>query len=182
MTKTPTSYRETLFGILPQREIEQMITDNLALVQKYSIRHSTQLTLNQATVQQLHRLLAGNLYEMAGCYRTHDIQLGSFEPPAYFDVPIRMKDWEDDLATRRKHDRSKQQKFETCAWMIHRLLWIHPFFDYNGRIARLLGELYLLQYHLPMVDFRQTKRKEFITAVKIATAKGSLDQLIQLLQ
>lgn len=30
------------------------------------------------------------------------------------------------------------------AWFQHRFVWIHPFNDYNGRVARLLTNLLLL--------------------------------------
>ena len=181
MTRTPQTHRETLFGILSQREIETMITDNLAVVQKYVIRQSAQLPLTQTTVQRLHALLCGNLYPDAGRYRTHNVQLGGFEPPAYFDVPVLMKNWEADLGVRLNAQQTTADKIDTCAWMIHRFLWIHPFFDYNGRLARLLGEIYLIQRQLPIVDFRKTRRTDFVSAVKAATATGELDTLKDLL-
>lgn len=181
MVKTPQSHRETLLGILSQREVEMMITDNLAIVQKYCIRHATQLTLTQDTVKRLHAMLCGAIYSDAGQYRKHNVQLGTYEPPAYFDVPVLMKNWEDDLAARVAANSTTADEIETCAWLIHRFLWVHPFFDYNGRMARLLGELYLMQRHLPIVDFRATRRTDFVTAVKHATATGELHALKQLL-
>ncbi len=139
MTKTPHSHRETLLGILSQREIETMVTDNLAIVQKYVIRQSARLPLTQITVQRLHHMLCGNLYPDAGRYRKHNVQLGVYEPPAYFDVPVLMKNWEADLAARMEAVKTAAEKIDTCAWLIHRFLWIHPFFDYNGRMARYNG-------------------------------------------
>lgn len=182
MTKTPTSHRETKLGILQQGEIEKIITENLALVQKYIIRHSWDLIMTADTVKQLHAMIAGNLYIEAGQYRKHDVQLGVFKPPAHYELAVLMKNWEADLLQRVKFTKTIEQHIENCAWLMHRFLWIHPFFDYNGRTARLLGELYLIQNQLPIVDFRQTKRKEFIAAVKLATAQGDLSKLQKLLK
>ncbi|MBI2416128.1 MAG: Fic family protein [Candidatus Kerfeldbacteria bacterium] len=181
MTKTPTSHRETKLGILKQSEIEKVIIENLALVQKYIIRHYADLIINTDSAKKLHAMLGGNLYFEAGQYRKHDVQLGFFEPPIFYELPVLMKNWEADLAQRIKSTKTQERHIENCAWLMHRFLWIHPFFDYNGRVARLLGELYLIQNQLPVVDFRQTKRKDFVAAVKLATAQGDLSQLQQLL-
>lgn len=181
MPKTPTGHRETRLGILNQTEIEKIITENLALVQKYIIRHSGNLIITAETAKQLHAMIAGNLYVEAGQYRKHDVQLGFFVPPTYYELPVLMKNWEDDLSARVQSTKTPKQHIENCAWLIHRFLWIHPFFDYNGRMARLLGELYLIQNDLPLVDFQQTKRKEFVESVKLATSEGDLSQLEQLL-
>ena len=153
----------------------------LAVVQKYIIRQSAELPLTQITVQRLHTMLCGNLYSDAGRYRTHNVQLGFFEPPAYFDLSVLMKNWEDDLNLRLQGNQTTADEIDTCAWMMHRFLWIHPFFDYNGRIARLLGEIYLIRRQLPIVDFQKTRRTDFVSAVKTATATGVLDALKSLL-
>lgn len=177
MTKTPVTYKDTKLGVLEIHEIEKIITDNLALVQKYIIRHFDVLSVNQETAKKLHRLLAHNVYEAVGSYRKHNIQLGSFHPPEYYEVPILMQNWELDLHERIKTTKTRQKHIDNCAWLMHRFLWIHPFFDYNGRIARLLGELYLMQHQLPLVDFRKTRRTNFVEAMKYATETNNLDKI-----
>jgi len=182
MAKTPTTYKETKLGVLEIQEIEKIITENLALVQKFIIRNVKKLEVNQATAKKLHQFLASNLFEQAGEYRKHDVELGEFKPPEYFKIPVLMKNWEDDFKERRKHIKNKEGHIETCAWLMHRLLWIHPFFDYNGRIARLLGELYLIKNNLPIVDFRKVGRTNFVEAVKEATKTSSLEKFKSLIR
>ncbi len=182
MTKTPVTYKETLRGILEIHEIEKMIMDNLINVQKYVFRNYHTLQINQETVVQLHTLLAGNLFEEAGTYRKHDVELGVFKPPAYFKLAEHMKNWEADYKERRAHARTHEAKIELCAWLIHRFLWIHPFFDYNGRMSRILGELYLLQNNFPAISFHSIARVDFVKAVKEATRTGDLHLLVQLIQ
>lgn len=181
MTKTPVTYKETLHGILEIHEIESIIMDNLVKVQKYLFRNYRELSISQDTVKRLHQLLAGNLFAEAGKYRKHDVELGIFEPPHYFKVPEHMKNWEEDYRERQKHAKTERDKLELCAWLIHRFLWVHPFFDYNGRISRLLGELYLLQHNFPVIAFQSMGRTDFVKAVKEATRTGDLTLITKLI-
>ena len=91
MSKTPVTYRETLHGALEVQEIERVIMDNLIQTQKFLFRNFKKLSIDEATAKRLHELLAGNLFEEAGIYRRHNVQLGGFEPPNFFDVPVEMK-------------------------------------------------------------------------------------------
>lgn len=182
MTKTPVTYKETLRGILEVHEIERIVMDNLIKVQKYLFRNYQKLPINENTAKRLHKLLASNLFDEAGQYRVHNIELGAYTPPSYFEVSAHMKNWEADYFERKKHAKTKQQKIELCAWAIHRFLWIHPFFDYNGRISRLLGELFLLKNNFPIVTFQAVKRIDFVQAVKYATDTNGLSKLIALVE
>ncbi len=181
MTKTPVTYKETVQGILTVGEIERVVMDNLIKVQKYLFRNYHKLPINQATVKCLHKLLTAGLFDEGGNYRKHNVELGSFEPPTYFKVPQCMIDWDEDYKEREKHARTREEKIELCAWLIHRFLWVHPFFDYNGRISRLMGELFLLKNKLPVVTFQSVKRVDFVRAVKRVTDGGDLKELIELI-
>ncbi len=181
MSKTSVSHKETSLGIVNVQEIEAMIMDNLIQVQKFLFRNYRQLPIGEYTVKQLHKLLALNLFADAGNYRTHDVQLGHFEPPHFYAVAEQMSNWEADYHERQQHAKNTKQKIELCAWLMHRFLWVHPFFDYNGRVSRLLGELFLLQNKLPIIPFHSVARIDFVKAVKIATAKQDLSALTQLM-
>ncbi|MEK7480617.1 MAG: Fic family protein [Patescibacteria group bacterium] len=181
MTKTPVTYRETLQGILEVHEIEKIILDNLIKTQKFVFRNHAQLMIGEQTAKRFHKLLAGNLFDEAGTYRTHDIELGDFKPPEYFYMSELMKNWENDYRERSQHISSRDSKIELCAWVTHRFLWIHPFFDYNGRVGRLLGELFLLKNDLPIVSFHTTQRTDFVKAVKEATRTSNLTLLKEII-
>ena len=43
---------------------------------------------------------------------------------------------------------------ELLAWFQHRFVWIHPFQDYNGRVARMLTIFILLILKLPPVEIK----------------------------
>ena len=74
-----------------------------------------------------------------------------------------------DTRERLKHIKTEADKKELLAYVMWRLLWIHPFFDYNGRSVRLFGELFLVQHGLPLSTFVGTSRDAFTRAMQRAT-------------
>ncbi len=69
-----------------------------------------------------------------------------------------MVDFCEDLKERLKHLSSIDEPsfldslVDLLSWTHHRFLWIHPFLDYNGRIARLLTNVILLKLGLPPIE------------------------------
>lgn len=68
-------YKTTKLGILSIREIEQIIFDNLILVQSFVFRNFETVAFSIETYCQIHQLLCGNLFEDAGKYRLHNVQM-----------------------------------------------------------------------------------------------------------
>ncbi|MBA3047843.1 Fic family protein [Patescibacteria group bacterium] len=182
MPKTKPTCRETKFGILSMQEIEALITDSLFVVRSYIVRNYNGLIISIELIQDLHLKLASNLFKEAVEFRKKQVQLGDYEPPKYFKVPELMKNWEDDFMERKKFIKTLDDHIELLAWMMHRFLWIHPFFDYNGRAARLLGEIYLLTNNLPAASFMGVNRNEFAEAMKLATCKNDLSGVIRIIK
>ena len=57
------------------------------------------------------------------------------------------------------------------AWFQHRFVYIHPFQDYNGRIARMITVLILLKLNLPPMELKaetNIDRKRYIIAMQRA--------------
>lgn len=68
---------------------------------------------------------------------------------------------------------------ETAVRLHHRIVWIHPFENGNGRHARLLADLYLFRAGCPPLDWGRTRgslmttgelRREYIDALRAADA------------
>lgn len=182
MSKTKPSYRETKFGVLSILEIEAMITDGVANVNAFLLRDFENLPIGVKTANELHEKVAGYVFKEAGNFRKSEVSVGTYEPPKFFQVPELMTNWEDDYNERRKHVKNQDEQIELLAWMMHRFLLIHPFFDYNGRVARLLGQLFLLQHKLPVSSFAGIKRTDYASAMKKATAKHDTRALIKLIK
>ncbi len=179
--KTQPTYKETKLGILEIQEIEQIIFDNLILVQSYMYRNFETLPFSVKTLYHFHDLLCGNLFEKAGKTRKHNVQMGTFESIPYYQVDIEMKNLDDDISERLQHTQTEQEKKETIAYVMWKILWIHPFFDYNARVTRLFWELFLLKQGLPTQSFRGKSRNSFAEAMKFATFEHDFSKILALL-
>ena len=104
--------------------------------------------------------------------------LGDYEPPHYSKISELVKNLCDDLEERLKHipnsENSEQflaKVISILAWFQHRFVWIHPFKDYNGRVARLLTNLLAFNLGLPLIIIKAetgTDRQRYIKAMKAA--------------
>lgn len=72
-----------------------------------------------------------------GKFRTSAVQIGRHIPPTAEELPNYMKRFEEAYNPRRY---SKLRQVISVAASHHRLLWIHPFYDGNGRVARLFSD------------------------------------------
>lgn len=77
-----------------------------------------------------------------GEYREDSVTVGRHVPPAPGDLPAFMRRFEHAYAPERL---PKVQRIISAAAAHHRLLWIHPFVDGNGRVARLMSHALLLR-------------------------------------
>jgi Fic family protein len=75
-----------------------------------------------------------------GAWRTEDVLVGRHTAPPFTDVPAYLARFHDG------YDPARLRGLERIAAIPsshHRLLWIHPFLDGNGRVARLYSDAYL---------------------------------------
>jgi CRISPR-associated endonuclease/helicase Cas3 len=73
-------------------------------------------------------------------------------------VPILVRDYDEDLEVRLKNASGHLDKLllETLAFAEGKLLSIHPFTDFNGRVTRLFLREILRRLELPPVDLVPT--------------------------
>ena len=74
--------------------------------------------------------------------RSGDVQIGRHVPPSHAFIQDYMRRLEEAY---RPTSLSRPQQVIATACMHHRFLWIHPFYDGNGRVARLLTHAYMRQ-------------------------------------
>ena len=178
--KSATSYKETAFGILPRSKVLAFEKEGVKKAQKYILKLSNkEARVTPQLILEIHKVGFGFIFpDWAGKFRTIDVTVGKYEPPHYSRVPALVKSLCDDLGVRLKHLPSPRDGEEfladlisLLAWFQHRFVWIHPFKDYNGRLARLLTNLLLLNLGFPILTIRADTgkdRNKYVEAMKTA--------------
>jgi Fic family protein len=178
--KSATRYLETAFGILPRRKIIPLEQEGVKRAQHYIIKLSEEKTkITPQVILDVHAEGFSSIFpDWAGKYRTVDVTVGDYEPPHYSQLPVLIKNLCDDLEERLRHLPSLEndeqflaELISILAWFQHHLVWIHPFRDYNGRIARLLTNLLLLNLGFPLASIKAETgkdRSEYVDSMKAA--------------
>lgn len=126
--------------------------------------------LNERFIKQLHKRMFGKVWKWAGVFRQSDKNIGV----SWHEIPPSIRNLCDDVPA------WIQSEFESSEEMAvrfhHRLVWIHPFPDGNGRHSRLMTNIFLENVlHGPPFTWggrnlstpSETRRK-YITALKEA--------------
>jgi len=178
--KGATIFRETKFGILSRREIVKLeaqgIQRGLKLINSLAKKRAE---ITPELILSIHKKSFGWIFpKWAGKFRQIEVEFSGKQAPAFFQVPMMIKELCDDLGERLKHipPKSQPEKFlqevvSLIAWFQHKFVWIHPFNDYNGRTARLLSNLLFIQFGLPAVEIKVESKKDrdvYITAMRRA--------------
>lgn len=168
---------DTTLGRLTYAEVAPHLAERaLRLADSIARGEFAPVQIDEGFVRALHQRLCGDLVpEFAGHWRDRDVRVGGHEPPPSHAVPIAMREYALDLNERIKHvDESADRLLETLAFAEHRLLWVHPFLDFNGRVTRLLLSELLRRLDLPAVDLAPEDgepRRRYFEALRAADAR-----------
>lgn len=126
--------------------------------------------ITEANVKELHRLFYYRINaKQAGKYRERRVIITGtdFIPPA----PERIPDLMRSFILGSSETRAKRHPVEFAAIIHKELVTIHPFIDGNGRAARLLMNLALLQAGYPVAIIPPILRREYLDTLN-KTHKG----------
>ena len=136
---------------------------------KYGMSEVLIRSIQQLVVQDTDK-------DSAGVYRTGNVRItGSRHvPPDAVTVPERMRE----LVTWYESNKSQMHIVELAAIFHHKFVHIHPFFDGNGRTARLLMNIILMSAGYPLVIILKNDRRRYYSALDQAD-KGKLSPFIR---
>lgn len=175
--KGATSYKETAFGILPRLKIIPLEAKGTKTALDYIIKLSVNKTkITPELIKDIHQEGFSFIFpDWAGQFRMIDVIVGEYEPPHYSQIAVLVKNLCADLEERLKHtpllkneEQFLAEVIALLAWFQHRFVWIHPFKDYNGRVARLLTNLLVLNFGLPVLEIKaetEVDRQRYIKAM-----------------
>lgn len=129
-------------------------------------RNKTQ-TITEENILQLHFLFYNGIdSEMAGKYRNKEVYLTGTEKslPSPKEIPELMKEF----IMRMDELKGKLHPIEYAALLHKKLVDIHPFVDGNGRTARLLMNLSIINSGYGIVCISPVLRNEYINSLRLS--------------
>jgi len=184
-----TSYKETAFGIIPRSKLLKLEIEGTKRGLDFincKISKDKTIKITPEIICKLHKVSFSWIFpKWAGKFRIIQVTISGKEAPPYFKIPELAVSLCQDLEERLKHlpkPQTNKYIFEVVkllAWFQHKFVVIHPFQDYNGRMARMLTILLLLKLNLPPIEIKAEKRsdrKRYIKAMREGD-KGNLTRL-----
>ena len=134
-------------------------------------------TISEMLIRNLHQIIIQETdKEWAGIYRNADVIIGGAKhtPPDALEVSQKMRGLISWLNTQK----GKMNTIELAALLHHTLVHIHPFFDGNGRTARLVMNVLLMQAGYPLVIILKNDRKKYYDVLSKAD-NGKYEPLVK---
>lgn len=128
------------------------------------IEKDSRHTVSEIFVRTIQQLVVKDTDpEWAGKYRNGNVIItgSNHTPPDPSAIPHLM----DDLIKWIEENKKKLHPIELAAIFHHKIVFIHPFFDGNGRTARLVMNLILMQKGYPLVMILKNDRKRYYDAL-----------------
>ena len=141
------------------------------------ISPDSQPTLSEHLICTIHQLVVKKTdEEFAGKYRTSNVSIGGADhtPPDALQVPADMSQ----LMAWFAKQQHTLHPIELAALFHHKLVYIHPFFDGNGRTARLVMNIVLMRSGYPLTVILKNDRKKYYRSLQAAD-KHNLDLLVK---
>jgi Fic-DOC domain mobile mystery protein B len=145
-------------------------------------KRKTDDILNERFLRQLHRRLFGSVWKWAGKFRQSDKNIGV----DWLEVSVCLRNLFDDVKFHIEH--GVYSIDEIAARFHHRLVFIHPFPNGNGRHARVMAEQLLKSCGediftwgggtIQSYSSQNAIRKEYIRCLREAD-KGSIEELLK---
>ena len=137
---TPEETRDLIPAhIAYRRELNEAEQENIMRAEEWALRRRLRDLLGEAFVKNLHRRMFGDVWRWAGKFRTSSRNIGI----DHWLIPMELRQLLDDTKA--------WIEFVTCpadeiaVRFHHRLVLIHPFPNGNGRHARLMADLLVMQ-------------------------------------
>jgi len=141
------------------------------------IENKKNYTISEQLIRNLHQIVMKETDEQwAGKYRNSGVAIvgSDHKPPNALNIPDLMHK----LIIWWKDKQNKLHPAELAALLHYKIVNIHPFFDGNGRTARLIMNLVLVQASYPLVTILKNDRKKYYRVLSQAD-KNDLTPLIR---
>lgn len=131
------------------------------------IEHDSNTNISEVLIRSIHQLVVRETEQStAGMYRTGNVIItgSNHIPPDVSEIPLLMGE----LIMWVNENKNELHPIELASIVHHKLVSIHPFFDGNGRTARVIMNLLLLKEGYPLVTVLKNDRKKYYQALSKA--------------
>jgi len=137
---TPEEMRDLIPAHIAYRsELNEAEQENIARAQEWALGPRRRDLLSEKFAKELHRRMLGDVWRWAGRFRTSQRNIGI----DYWLIPTELRQLLDDANA--WIELKTYPPDETAVRFHHRLVLIHPFPNGNGRHARLMADLLIMQ-------------------------------------
>ena len=129
--------------------------------------------ITEQTILKLHHMLYNNIDEAkSGKYRECNVLItgSEYELPKHDKLSELMQEFCAEIPVKKEN----LHPVEFSAWLHERLVSIHPFIDGNGRTARLIMNLALLQAGYNIITIPPVVRNDYIFGLQEAQLKNNI--------
>lgn len=117
-------------------------------------------TISELLIRELHSLVVHSSdKDIAGVYREGEVIISGskHKPPEGFEIANQMRE----LVKWMSKAQQKHHVIEFAALLHHKLAAIHPFWDGNGRVSRLVMNIFIMQAGYPLAIILKNDRKRY---------------------
>ncbi len=127
-------------GLIPthistQGDLNEWEQANILQGLRWALRQKTRDLLDEKVLRELHRRMLGQTWRWAGEFRRSDKSIGV----DWRQIQVQLRDLLRDVKTQIEF--AAYPPDEIALRFHHRLVWIHPFANGNGRHARLAADM-----------------------------------------
>jgi len=121
-------------------------------------------SVSQDIIQEIHEIVTKGILGESGKYRTENVRITGSKttPPSYSKIVKLMGEYISNIKE------LKLQPIKKAAFIHHELVLIHPFLDGNGRVSRLVTNLYLMKEGYPPVVLKKEDRRKYYQVLQRA--------------
>lgn len=167
--------------ITTRAELNELETKGIANAEIWLLKNKKDI-LNETFIKNLHKKMFGDIWKWAGTFRTTERNIGV----APYEIQPKLRILLDDVKF--WIDNRTFSPKEIAIRFHHRLVQIHPFPNGNGRISRLMADLLMKQFGLPVLDWGSGSlteiselRRKYISALQDAD-NGDYSSLLHFIE
>lgn len=118
-------------------ELNEAEARNIAQAQVWLMSNKNKDICSDTFLRDLHKKMFGDVWKWAGTYRTSERNIGV----APYQIPMKLMQLFDDVKF--WIENKTYSNIEIAVRLHHKLVQIHPFPNGNGRVSRLIADLFL---------------------------------------